>query len=189
MKWLLSGWAADGVFSYSSGQPFTVSYIANFCCDFDGLGEFFGRPDLVGDPFAGTSEPGTFLNLNAFAVPCDYDGAFGCLGNQHPGTSLRNAFTGPKFHNFDFSLVKNNRIGERVNLQFRADFCNIFNHPNFSSPLLPNFFVDFTSNGLDATGRGIGFLPITATPDVGIGNPFLGGGGPRNIQLGVRVTF
>lgn len=188
-KFLLSGWAADGVFSYSSGQPFTVSYIANFCCDFDGLGEFFGRPDLVGDPFAGTTEPGGFLNLNAFAVPCDYDGAFGCLGNQHPGTSPRNGFTGPKFHNFDFSLVKNNRIGERVNLQFRADFFNIFNHPNFSSPLLPNFFVDFTSNGLDATGRGIGTLPITATPDVGIGNPFLGGGGPRNIQLGVRVTF
>jgi outer membrane receptor protein involved in Fe transport len=188
-KWLLDGWSVDGIFSYSSGQPFTVSYIADFCCDFDGLGEFFGRPDLVGNPFSGTTEPHNFLNLSAFAVPCDYDGAFGCTGNQHPGTSPRNAFMGPAFHNFDFAVSKVVALGDRARLQFRIDAFNLFNHPNFSSPYLPNFFVDFTTNGLDATGRGIGFLPITATPDVGIGNPFLGGGGPRNIQLGVRLTF
>ena len=39
------------------------------------------------------------------------------------------------------------------------------------------------------TGRGTGFLPITVTPDVGIGNPFLGGGGPRDIQLAVKFIF
>ncbi len=44
--------------------------------------------------------------------------------------------------------------------------------------------------GLDpVTGQGVGFLGLDATPDVGIGNPLLGGGGPRNIQLGVRLTF
>ncbi len=193
-KWLLSGWAMDGAFSYSSGQPFTVSYIANFCCDFDGLGEFFGRPDLVGDPFAGTNGPGQYLNLSAFAVPCTYDGALGCTGNQHPGSSPRNAFNGPSFHNFDFSVSKTTPIGERVKLQFRVDAFNIFNHPNFTNPLLPNFFVDFTSNGINSTpgpsfGHGVGFLPLTATPDVGIGNPFLGGGGPRNVQLGLRLSF
>jgi hypothetical protein len=37
--------------------------------------------------------------------------------------------------------------------------------------------------------RGTGFLPITVTPDVGIGNPFMGGGGPRNIQLAVKFIF
>jgi hypothetical protein len=46
-----------------------------------------------------------------------------------------------------------------------------------------------TQNGIDASGRGIGYLPLTATPDVGTGNPFLGGGGPRNLQLSVRVSF
>jgi hypothetical protein len=55
--------------------------------------------------------------------------------------------------------------------------------------LWPNFGVDFLANGIDATGRGIGFLPITTTPDVGTGNPFLGGGGSRNIQLAVRLSF
>ena len=46
-----------------------------------------------------------------------------------------------------------------------------------------------TQNGLTANGRGIGYLPLTATPDVGIGNPFLGGGGPRNIQLALKFMF
>ena len=91
-------------------------------------------------------------------------------------------------------MSKTTPIGERVKLQFRVDAFNIFNHPNFTNPLLPNFFVDFTTNGINSTpgpslGHGIGFLPLTATPDVGIGNPFLGGGGPRNIQLGLKVTF
>jgi hypothetical protein len=71
----------------------------------------------------------------------------------------------------------------------RADFFNVFNHPNFSNPVLPNFSVDMATNGIDASGKGIGFLPITATPDVGTGYPYLGGGGPRNIQLAARFTF
>jgi hypothetical protein len=76
-----------------------------------------------------------------------------------------------------------------VNIQLRAEFFNMFNHPNFSNPNLPNFITDAANNGLDATGRGIGFLPLTATGDVGIGNPFLGGGGPRGVQFAVKVTF
>jgi hypothetical protein len=39
------------------------------------------------------------------------------------------------------------------------------------------------------TGRATGFLPITVTRDVGIGNPFMGGGGPRNIQLALKLIF
>jgi hypothetical protein len=185
---LTSGWALNGVVTLTTGQPFNVNYM--FEGDFNGSGEFFGRPDLVGNPFAGTRTPGSFLNLSAFKVPCDYDAATGgCSGGWHFGNLGRNAFTGPGYRNFDLSLVKDTPVGEHLKMQFRADFFNVLNHPNFSSPLLPNFFVDFANNGLDATGRGTGFLGITATPDVGIGNPFLGGGGPRNIQLAVRFSF
>jgi hypothetical protein len=49
--------------------------------------------------------------------------------------------------------------------------------------------VDFLQNGTSPTGRGVGFLPITVTPDVGLGNPFLGGGGSRNVELAMRVKF
>jgi hypothetical protein len=183
-----SGWAVNGVLALASGQPFNVNYL--FEGDFNGSGEFFGRPDLVGDPFAGTHTPDSFLNLAAFKVPCTLDAGGNCIaGTQHFGSLGRNALVGPHYRNFDFSVVKNNNLGERVKLQIRMDIFNLFNHPNFANPLWPNFGVDFLSNGIDATGRGVGFLPITTTPDVGTGNPFLGGGGSRNIQLALRLSF
>jgi hypothetical protein len=188
LRGLSSGWAFNGVLALASGQPFNVNYL--FEGDFNGSGEFFGRPDLVGNPFAGTSTPSQFLNLTAFKVPCTLDAGGDCIaGSQHFGSLGRNALTGPGYRNFDFSVVKNNKLSEHVSLQLRMDVFNLFNHPNFANPLWPNFGVDFLLNGNDATGRGIGFLPITTTPDVGTGNPFLGGGGSRNIQFAARLNF
>lgn len=188
MAWLSSGWRTDGVLTLSAGQPFNVNYLFNG--DFNGSGEFFGRPDLVGNPFAGTQGPGQFLNLAAFQVPCTLDASGQCIaGTKHFGNVGRNAFVGPNYKNFDLSLAKENKLSERVRMQLRADFFNLFNHPNFANPLWPNFVVDVFQNGLDPQGRGKGFLPLTATPDVGEGDPFLGNGGPRNIQLGLRLSF
>jgi len=131
------------------------------------------------------------LNLDALAVPCTYDPASGgCTGNQHIGDLGRNAFVGPTYKNFDFGVGKTFKLSERFNLLFRTDFFNLFNHPNFTNPLLPNFEVDMTQNGVNpANGHGIGFLQPTATPDVAIGDPYLGGGGARNIQFGLKLTF
>jgi outer membrane receptor protein involved in Fe transport len=183
-----SGWSVSGLVTFASGQPVNINYL--FEADYNGSGEYFGRPDLVGDPFAGTGGPDRFLNLTAFQAPCNPDGEGGCAGGQHFGSLPRNAFYGPKYFDVDLSLVKNTRIGGRATLQLRADVFNVFNHPNFSNPLLPNFSIDFLQNGIDpATNRGIGYLPLTATPDVGGGNPFLGGGGPRALQIAVRVLF
>lgn len=189
-KWLSRGWSIDGVLALAAGQPFNVNYL--FEGDFNGSGEFFGRPDLVGNPFAGTSTPNSFLNLTAFQVPCTFNGDPanpGCNGNQHFGNLGRNAFVGPDFKNFDFSLVKDTNLTEKLKMQVRLDVFNLFNHPNFANPLWPNFGVDFAQNGFDAAGHGVGFLPITTTPDVGVGNPFLGGGGSRNLQLAARFSF
>ncbi len=187
---LTKGWSLDGVLTLASGAPYDPTYY--FEGDFNGSGEGFGRLDLVGNPYAGTSMPGNILNLQAFQVPCTWDAGTGaCVpGTQHFGNVGRNAFTGPHYRNFDFSLAKNTPLGERVTMQVRADFFNIFNHPNFSNPELPCYCVD-ALNGLnpDANGHPQGNLAITATPDVGSGNPFLGGGGPRDIQLGLRFSF
>jgi len=77
-----------------------------------------------------------------------------------------------------------------LTLQFRVEFFNVFNHPNYANPNLPNFITDPASAGIDpATGRGLGPLGLAATGDVGIGNPFLGGGGPRGTQFAVKITF
>ncbi len=186
------GWQINGITTLRSGSPFHV----NLFDDYNGTGEFFPRPDLVGDPYAGTSGPDRFLNLSAFKVPCTLDprgdgSAASCrAGTQHFGSLGRNSLIGPDYRNFDFSIFKTTPITERIKLQLRAEFFNIFNHPNFASPLLPGFSADASFNGIDpVTGRGLDFLPITVTPDVGIGNPFLGGGGSRNIQFAVRLEF
>ena len=129
---LTSGWSLNGVVTLASGQPINVNYL--FEDDFNGGGEYFGRPDLVGDPFAGTGGPDKFLNLTAFAAPCTPSGDGGCDGGQHFGNLPRNAYYGPSFKNVDLSLVKNMKFRERLNLEFRFEGYDIMNHPNFSDP-------------------------------------------------------
>jgi hypothetical protein len=185
------GWQLNTVVTIRSGNPFHLTLFD----DYNNTGEFFPRPDLIGDPYAGISAPDRFINLSAFKVPCTLDpagdgSAASCIpGTWHFGSLGRNALRGPGYHNVDFSIFKDTDITEKLRLQLRAEVFNIFNHPNFSNPLLPSFAADMTSSIDPVTGRGTGFLPITVTPDVGIGNPFMGGGGPRNIQLALKFIF
>lgn len=184
------GFAINGVIALQSGQPVNLNYL--FEGDFNGSGEYFGRPDVVGDPYAGRHFPDTFVNASAFAVPCRWSAADeSCVsGTQHFGNLGRNALSGPPFRNVDLSVTKSIALRESLKLQVRIDAYNLLNHPNFSNPLLPNFGLDFLGGSLpDARGRGTGPLPILTTPDVGSGNPYLGGGGPRNLQLALKLSF
>jgi len=191
---LRNGWGVDGVLNLQDGQPFQLNY--NFEGDYSGSGEGFDRPDVVG-PIRYGSGPFS-VDLSSFQVPCTFGNTTGfgeggdsdCLaGSRHFGDLGRNSLRAPAFKEFNFSISKNTPITERVMLQIRAEFFNLLNHPNFANPNLPNFITDPANNGLDAAGRGIGFLPLTATGDVGIGNPFLGGGGPRGVQFAAKITF
>jgi len=77
------GWQFNGIVTLRTGSPFHV----NLFDDYNGSGEFFPRPDLVGDPFAGTHSPDNFLNLSAFKVPCTLDPAGdGSAPACRPGT-------------------------------------------------------------------------------------------------------
>jgi hypothetical protein len=192
---ILNGWALDGMFNFATGQPYTVSYL--FEGDYNGSGEYYGRPDIIGNVYAGAH--GTnLLNLAAFAAPCTLDSAGNCT-NGHPGNEGRNAFNAPNYTNFDFSMTKTSHLTEKVEMELRCDFFNVFNHPNFSNPLLPGFGIDAFGNshtvgnrlvaGSDPSTNGAQYLATTATPDVGSGNPYLGGGGPRSTQLAVHFTF
>jgi outer membrane receptor protein involved in Fe transport len=187
-----NGWGFDSVVQLQDGQPFSFNY--NFEDDFSGAGEGFDRPDVAG-PVQYGSAPYNFINLASFKVPCTFGpGATGaatdCIpGTRHFGTLGRNSLRGPSFKEWNFSIFKNTAITERLNMQLRAEFFNLFNHPNFANPELPNFIADPAVNGLDAQGRGVGPYQLTATGDVGIGNPFLGSGGPRGIQFAAKFTF
>jgi hypothetical protein len=192
MQKVKNGWGLDGVLSLQDGQPFHLNY--NFEGDYSGAGQGFDRPDVVG-PIRYGSAPNSFLDLSSFAVPCTFgfnttaSDESNCIpGTRHFGNLRRNSLRGPSFKEFNFSVFKDTAITERLKLQLRAEFFNLFNHPNFSSPILPNFIADPGSP--DAiTGRQTGFYQLAATGDVGIGNPFLGGGGPRGIQFAAKFTF
>ncbi|MBI1750308.1 MAG: TonB-dependent receptor [Acidobacteria bacterium] len=200
-RWFGEGWQISSVMTLASGHPFHLN--TNFFDDYDGSGEFFGRPDVVAPVKYNRSDPTNFLDLTSFAVPCtlsggpDFPFAADCVaGTRHFGNLGRNSLLGPDYRNWDFAIIKVTKISERIKLHFRADFYNLLNHPNFASPLLPSFIADSTFNGVSdgvapnpARGRGLGSLPITATSDVGLGNPILGGGGPRSIQFAVKVLF
>jgi hypothetical protein len=206
-----NGWGLDSTVTVQTGQPFTLNY--NGEDDFSGSGEGYDRPDVIGPIVYNYHDPRNFLDLTAFAMPCTNNGTYSgaasdCVaGTRHFGNLGRNALQGPPFRQWDLAIYKDTKISERLNLQVRAEFFNILNHPNFSNPLLPSFIADPASNvaqptAANPTACGCGFRPgaggrevgngayqIVATGDVGIGNPFLGGGGPRGIQLAAKFSF
>jgi hypothetical protein len=197
---LRNGWGIDTTVTLQDGQPFNLNY--NFEDDYSGSGEGFDRPDIIARPKY-TTKPATFLDLSSFAVPCSLtqyaltNGITGtaqdCVpGTRHFGNLGRTSLRGLSYKNWDFALYKNTNFTENLSLQLRAEFFNIINHPNFASPLLPAFIADAAPNGFAQSGASevsAGFYSINATGDVGLGNPFLGGGGPRGIQLAAKFTF
>jgi Carboxypeptidase regulatory-like domain len=197
---LRNGWGLDSTVSRQTGQPFSLNY--NFQGDFSGSGQGFDRPDIIGHAHY-SGNPAKFLDLSSFAIPCTAT-SFALAGNvqgteqdclpgtRHFGSLSRNSLRGLPYTNWDMALYKSTHLGEHVTMQLRAEIFNVVNHPNFSSPELPNFIADAAPNGLTNSGNHVvsaGAYPITATGDVGIGNPFLGGGGPRGIQLAAKFSF
>ncbi len=114
---------------------------------------------------------GCYIENGTILVPP----SFGTFGN-----ASRNPFRGPRLDNWDFSIVKTTKLSERVNLQLRAEFFNVLNHPHFANPNTQGF-VD------PSDPSSFGF--IFSTPDVAAANPVIGTGGPRNIQLGLKFRF
>jgi hypothetical protein len=199
---LKNGWGFDSTVTLQSGQPFQLNYNFEPSNDYSGSGEGDDRPDVVGPIVYHKHDPNNYIDLTSFAIPCTPTTAAlaaptgtdsDCIpGTRHFGNLGRNALVGPTFKQWDFAIHKDTKITERLGVQLRAEFFNFLNHPNFANPLLPAFIADPASNGFGITGgreTGVAGYHITATGDVGIGNPFLGGGGPRGIQLAAKFTF
>jgi hypothetical protein len=154
---ILTGWETYGVLTLQTGRPFTVALLSEI--DNSGTGRSilgFGandRPNVNGNPNSGNRTTAQWFNTAAFVFPAP--GTFGNAG--------RNIVDGPGFQNLNASLLKNTTITERVNLQFRAEVFNLFNHPNFN---LPDNFL-----GSPTFGR------ISSAKD------------PRHIQFGFKLLF
>ena len=98
----------------------------------------------------------------------------------------RNLFRDSGYRNVDFSVFKNFTWKERYNAQFRLEMFNIFNHPVFANPYGASQGSSGGNNDPSAPGA---FGGAIGTPDVVAGNPLVGSGDSRNIQVGLKLTF
>ncbi len=183
-KRLTQGWMVLGIYTAQSGFPFTV--VTPYGSEqygydiFDGFG---ARPFLLQKPtLAPTGGPQFFSNavINGtnygandgfFAEPTISStgnplepGTAGQAVLPTPGNLGRNTFTGPGWYNLDFSLVKDTKITESKQIQFRAEFFNVFNHATFGTP------------GASIGAQNFGISTYTATTE-------------RQIQFALRFMF
>jgi len=169
---------------------------------------FYGKPSDfksragVGIPFYAPGDPNmpSACSAQALAVDGGTVGAstaslnlFGCYAQGGSimippplgqlGNMRRNMFPDSGFRNLDFSLAKNFHLGEARSLQFRAEFFNILNHPNFANPYGGQNGFGLNDPSVQPFGCGC------ATPDVAAANPVIGSGGSRAVQLSAKFTF
>jgi hypothetical protein len=185
-KKLGSGWQISTIYTAISGRPFTALIGGS---DFSGQGLTGSsiRPswdgtrvvyntrnpdnyvqetyttDTQSDPCGRT---GGGLPLSPFYRPCN-----GTVGNMP-----RNMLIGPGLSQWDVTLAKNTKITERLNVELRWEVFNVLNRANF---------YYFPNNTLS----GGGFGQISKTSDVAVGNPVIAQGGPRNMNLALKITF
>jgi hypothetical protein len=186
-KALLGNWSLDGIFIARSATPVDVFVRRSFGFDFVDL-----RPDLVpgidvylDDPTApggrrlnNTPAPGNPSQVGPFMVPTE----------NRQGSLGRNVLRGFPIYQLDFALRRQFSLTEKLNLQLRAEFFNIFNHPNFAdpngslgfgAPNNPQFGLSerMFGSSLGTGGTGGGFNSLYQI------------GGPRSIQLCLRLQF
>lgn len=101
------------------------------------------------------------------------------------GASARNLWRDAGFKNLDLSVDKAIKFNDRISAQFRAEFFNLFNHPIFCNPN----GIAGGANSTPGDPNTAGFGAAGSTPDVCASNPEIGSGGPRSIQLGLKLIF
>jgi hypothetical protein len=170
-KSLLRGWTVCMIGAHRSGFPVTAIVTRDFSTTLENNRvDFRGRP---GQPFNQANPPPVpgggvqWLNPDLFVK------AVGHVGNVGRG-----AIPGPGFWNYDFALLRNIALTDGgVRIQFRAEFYNVFNHANLSTPF----------SALDRQNFGQAFYglnpPFSRFGDLSLASP------SRRIQLGLRIEF
>ena len=166
LAWIANGWSVAPILVARSGFPFNASVLT---FTVEGART---RPDLVPGAPIWISNPlapaGKSLNPAAFFVPSTF----------RQGTEGRNDITGFGLAEFDLSLARKFPLTDVADLQFRVDAFNLFNHPNFANPPA-------------IVGIGPSFLQSNQMLNQSLGglNPLFQEGGPRSLQLSLKLSF
>jgi hypothetical protein len=183
---VLGGWAVQWIVDLQGGQPFkidcpsgTAAGVACYAFVIPGQNprtSIHINPD--GNP--------AMLNAAAFAQPCELGSPgtpTGCVNLTTPtgilGGNQPSQIAGPPFKRWDLSLFKNFQLTERVRMEFRSEFFNVLNHPNFNYPGFGGNGVNAVSGSTDFTNKNFG--EIGSTRD----NPL----DPREIQFALKLYF
>ena len=170
IRWSFYGKRSDFRSGKGVGIPFSPG-ASNAACASQALAVDGGT---AGPSTAALNFFGCYANGSSVMIPPPL-GQFGNMG--------RNMFQDSGFKNLDFSIAKNFHFGETKRLQFRAEFFNILNHPNFANPYGGQNGFGLNDPSVQPFGCGC------ATPDIAAANPAVGSGGPRSIQLGAKFVF
>jgi hypothetical protein len=164
---LVSGWSIASIVIAQSGFPFTpqLSYNPSNNGDTRNPVRAFVNPTFTGRVILGKSD--RWFDPNAFVAPPAARGFYGNLG--------RDTFIGPDLAIWDLSVLKDTKIREHMNLQFRADIFNLLNRANFNTPNLIVFTPPTAANpsGLSGTAGAITSTSTTA----------------RQVQLGLKLLL
>ena len=163
----VGGWSVASIITAQSGFPFTpqLSYNPSNTGDTRNPVRPFLNPDFTGSVVTGN--PAQWFNPAAFIAPPSTSGFFGNAG--------RNTYTGPGLATWDFSVLKETRIRERLSVQFRAEIFNLLNRANFNTPNLIVFTPPTAANltGLSGTA---GSITSTSTTS-------------RQVQFGLKLLW
>jgi hypothetical protein len=175
---VFGGWQYQGLWALQSGAHFTPYCASGNNCDFNYDGERNDRPDAAVNQFSASRDQWAngWFNAGTGPASCRFGAAgSGCFFTRPciacDGNLGRNTFEGPGIFNTDQSVFKNFKMSERINLQFRFEVFNAFNHANFklpSSSTGANFANRITSGNF---GQSAGEIS------------------PRLIQLALKVLF
>jgi len=162
-----SGWGINGITTFQRGFPLKISYANSTSLANAGLGVGNIRPDVVPGcaKKSGGGSLNQWFNTNCFATPPEW--GFG--DEARVDANLR----GPGINNFDFAIFKRTNVGEKMGIEFRTEFFNIFNHPYFSMP----------ATGYAGSPTANGFGTITSTVQGGVASP------ERLIQFALKFIF
>ena len=158
---LVSGWTLNSIVTLQDGFPFTPQLSFNPSNNGDTRNPVrpSRNPAFTGPVIPGS--PNQYFNPDAFLVPPN--GTYGNLG--------RDTFIGPGLATLDFSFLKDTKITEKLDLQFRAEFFNALNHANFNTP---NLIVFTSAAGVPSPTAGL----ITSTSTTS-----------RQIQFGLKLIW
>ena len=164
---LISGWSLSSIVTLQSGLPLTpqLSYNPSNNGDTRNPVRPFLNPDFKGPIVLG--KPNQWFNPAALIAPPSASGFYGNAG--------RDTVSGPRLATWDFSVLKDTGIHERVHLQFRAEIFNLLNRANFNTPNLIVFTPPTAANpsGLSGTAAAITSTSTTA----------------RQVQFGLKLLW